>query len=108
MRARRIGGLVALGAITATFSPLVAVAPAGAVSEPEVVADGLDNPYKLSFGPDGALYVAEGGRGLGLGDDNACVEFPEDEGGGDMCVGSTGAVTRIDLEAGTHERVVED
>jgi glucose/arabinose dehydrogenase len=29
------------------------------VSEIEVIASGLDSPRKLSFGPDGVLYVAE-------------------------------------------------
>lgn len=29
----------------------------------EVLASGLDSPRKLSFGPNGALYVAEAGRG---------------------------------------------
>lgn len=33
------------------------------LSRIEVLASGLDSPRKLSFGPDGALYVAEAGRG---------------------------------------------
>jgi hypothetical protein len=53
-----------------------------------VVAEGLDNPRGIGFGPDGALYVAESGSG-GAG---PCVEGPE---GGEACFGRSGAVTRI-------------
>lgn len=60
-------------------------APAGI----EVVAGGLSNPRGLTFSPDGALFVAEAGRG-GNGD---CL--PNPEGGDDVCYGTTGAVTRI-------------
>ena len=67
----------------------------------QVIATGLDNPRGLAFGPDGALYVAEAGRG---GRSNLCAPSP------DMpnvmrCWGPTGAVTRI-LAAGDQRRVV--
>jgi hypothetical protein len=51
------------------------------------VASGLDNPRGLAFAPNGALFVAEAGRG-GAG---PCVEGPE----GPACFGASGAVTRI-------------
>lgn len=54
----------------------------------DVVASGLDNPRGLAFSPDGALYVAEAGRG-GAG---PCIPSPE---GGVACIGASGAVTRI-------------
>jgi hypothetical protein len=54
----------------------------------EVVAEGLDNPRGIGFGPDGALYVAESGSG-GAG---PCIDSPE---GGQACFGRSGAVTRI-------------
>lgn len=62
-----------------------------------VIATGLDNPRGLAFGPAGALYVAESGRG-GLG---PCAPGPE---GGAVCFGATGAVTRI--KHGVQHRVL--
>lgn len=76
---------------------LCAAAPAAAWDDPEVIARGLDNPRGLDVGPGNGLYVAEAGRG-GPG---ACAEGPE----GEVCVGATGAVTRIDLDTGRQERV---
>jgi hypothetical protein len=64
-----------------------------------VIASGLDNPRGLAFGPDGALYVAEAGRG---GTSTLC-----DVGGNGQprCYGPTGAITRIS-GIGIHGRVV--
>lgn len=55
----------------------------------QVVASGLNNPRGLSFGPDGALYVAEAGMG-GPGPD-LCAQGPE----GPACYGTTGSVTKV-------------
>lgn len=102
-RAGAVAGLLALAAVTAlggaaTAAPSKAKSPSRAMAdaahgasgggELKVVAEGLDNPRGIGFGPDGALYVAESGSG-GAG---PCVEGPE---GGEACFGRTGAVTRI-------------
>lgn len=65
----------------------------------EVIATGLDNPRGLRFGPGGALYVVEAGRG---GDGTLCESHPEL---GFRCAGPTGAITRI-TGIGVHQRVI--
>ena len=74
----------ALAAVTAFGGPATA-----AQGKLTVVAEGLNNPRGIGFGPDGALYVAESGSG-GSG---KCIESPED--GSQACFGRTGSVTRI-------------
>jgi hypothetical protein len=66
-----------------------------------LIASGLDNPRGLAFGPEGALYITEAGRG-GNGADGHCIESIEF--GGQGCFGLTGAVTR--LWEGQQERIV--
>ncbi|HZA98598.1 MAG TPA: ScyD/ScyE family protein [Gemmatimonadales bacterium] len=100
---KRIMGvsLGAVAALTACGEPVrpgeelpteVGGAPSALIAGvPTVVMSGLDNPRGLAFGPEGALYVAEAGRG-GAG---PCI--------GVFCYGPTGAVTR--LWNGVQERV---
>lgn len=72
----------------------LAVATNAAPAPPyTVVATGLDNPHGLTFGPYGALYVAEAGSG-GTG---TCV--PNPDGGAPTCYGPSGAITRIRFAA---------
>jgi hypothetical protein len=61
-----------------------------------VVADGLDNPRQLTFGP-GGLWVAEAGHG----GDGPCFESAT----GPACLGATGAITLIAPD-GTASHVV--
>jgi hypothetical protein len=92
-RAGAVAGLLALAAVTAvggaaTAAPTTAKGGSGGPGGLTVVAEGLDNPRGIGFGPDGALYVAESGSG-GSG---PCIQSPE---GGQACFGRSGAVTRI-------------
>jgi len=97
---RRTVACVLMSATALALLPLMA-SPAGAVSKPQVIATGLNDPYKLNFGPDGALYVAEAGTG---GDE--CVEIDEGEDETfELCFGTTGSVTKIG--ANGQERVVQ-
>ena len=70
---------------------MLALSPAAAAHEPslKVVASGLDNPRGIDIGKWGSVYVAEGGRG-GAG---PCIPSPEGE--GEICLGETGAITKI-------------
>lgn len=72
-------------AIVAAFAAPLAV-PGIAVAQPTVtvVMQGLDNPRGLAFGPKGALFVAEAGRG----------GAPCPGTTGLNCLGLTGAVSR--------------
>ena len=96
----RIGvAMVPLLALGVGLVPVLAQ-PAAAMSPPEVVATGLNNPYKLTFGPDGDLFVAEAGTG-GTG---SCTLLGE--GTAPACYGATGSVTRIPDGTGTPTRVI--
>lgn len=65
------------------------------------VASGLDNPRDLAFGPDGALYLAEAGHG-----GPNCIPGGN-PGGGDLCVGATSRISRIDPTTGTRTTFAE-
>src|SRR4051812_43954344 len=54
-----------------------------------VVMSGLDNPRGMDFGPQGALYVAEAGRGGGPGAPGLVLR------GTTLTYGATGAVSRL-------------
>src|SRR5262249_43532325 len=78
-------------------SPLAAQATrkATTLATWEVFARGLDNPRGLHFGPDGALYVAEGGRGgTKITTKQDCEQVPEPS--GPYRGGMTGRISKID------------
>jgi len=77
---------------------VLAVPATGQEALVEVMATGLDSPRGLAIGPDGALYVAE----AGTAGDTCLTDIP---GRGRLCVGASGAVTRI--AEGQAERIVE-
>jgi hypothetical protein len=82
---RRVSATVASGAI------ICAAAMFGrAHAQPivTIVMSGLDNPRGLAFGPEGALYVAEAGRG----GEGPCFL---NSAGELRCYGPTGAITRL-------------
>lgn len=64
----------------------------------EVVATGLANPRGMTFGDDGALYIAE----AGVGGEGPCAMGPE---GNEECFGLSGGVTKVSGDA--TERVID-
>ena len=63
-----------------------------------VLADGLDNPKGLSFGPDDSLYITE----AGTGGDGASVPSPS--GQGCLLFGTTSAILKVNND--TIERIL--
>ncbi|SDO83218.1 hypothetical protein SAMN04489867_0702 [Pedococcus dokdonensis] len=103
-RARRT--LLTLTAAIALVGSAVAPAQAhggpGHPSTPKRIASGLDNPRQLTVTGSGDVYVAEAGTG---GSDAAsCLTGPE---GDEVCLGTTGAVTRV-TRKGWQSRVVSN
>jgi hypothetical protein len=91
--------LIAAVALAAVFAAGAAAqdGPPGP-SAGELLVGGLLQPKGMEIGPDGMLYVAESGTG---GDTTVIVE------GAETKVGSTGRISKIDLETGARTTVLD-
>lgn len=76
---------------------------AAALGVPTVVASGLTNPRGLTFGPDGAIYVAEAGTGGTTSTVGQCQQVSGP--GAPLLSGPTGRISRI--EGGVRTTVVD-
>src|SRR5450759_2424462 len=97
LRNRRVGvsaaiGIFAAGSLLAASPVSAALLPAAQATSDvagtvSVVAENLDNPRGLAFGPHGELYIAEAGHGGSL-----CLgEGPE----GPQCAGLTSGISKL-------------
>ncbi len=77
-------------------APRVRPVASGAEVSVTTIANGLDNPRDLTFGPGGALYVAEAGNGAEPGSKECIPGGPGGQPGEQTCVGFTSGVSRID------------
>ena len=88
-------GVPVLGAARAQARPTLQVT---------VLTSGLENPRGLAFGPDGRLYVAEGGTGGTASTVGQCPQVP---GAGPYTGGMTARISRIDVHTGHRTTVVD-
>ena len=101
--ARCVGVATLLAVVVLGASPGVQAAPGPIVT---VVASGLENPRGLKFGPDGRLYVAEGGLGrTQTTTPNDCEQVPVPV--GPYSGSFTARISRVDPWTGARSTVAD-
>ena len=93
MRTWRVSLTAVVAVMAALLVPATARGQAPTLPTVTVVASGLNNPRGLAFGPDGALYVAEGGTGGTTSTAGQCTQVPKPI--GPYTGGFTASISRI-------------
>lgn len=103
MQRRTASTAITLMALVFTSAAAIPVSANGDDAPPdvEVVATGLNSPRKLSFAPNGDLYVAE--SGAPSDSPGACFLHPQF---GEVCVHNTGGITKISKK-GVQTQVIQ-
>src|SRR3974377_454780 len=96
MRTWMVSLTAAAAGVAGFLVPVSVGAQARAVPEVTVVTSGLNNPRGLAFGPDGALYVAEGGTGGTASTIGKCPQVPAPV--GPYTGGFTASIARISAQ----------
>ena len=105
MRAKRLSILgISLALVVPIFGGSVAVQASGG-GNVSVIATGLNNPRGLTFGPDGQLYVAEGGvGGTTLNTIGKCQQLPFPV-GPETSGGFSASISRVNPDSGALTRI---
>ncbi len=105
MRTRGLRLLAAMGLLVSSLIAGVPAAHAATAPTVSTVASGLENPRGLKFGPNGQLYVAEGGLGGTRSTVGLCDQVPPPV--GPYTGGFNSRISSINVDNGRRRTVVD-
>ncbi len=104
--------VVRIDPATGQVEPFVFNAQPGPASEQEALGAGIERPFDVKFGPDGAMYVVDYGvarvNQARTAEGQVPYEFPPETGAIWRITPPDGAATTVDAEGAATETVIED